>query len=105
MDNIGYKLAIKQNENHTNSNSERNNSENHEIKIPDQTCSIHNSFLNNNYDFFHKYISDYSTDNTCSKLFVHLNNCYSCFCVFSQTMRDYFHKKNEITIIANGVAK
>ena len=105
MENIGYKLASQQSENHSNLNSENNNSKNNKILIPDQTCSMHNSFLINNYDFFYKYIYDESTDNTCSKLYIHLNNCYSCFCVFSQTMRDYFHKKNEITISANGVAK
>ena len=121
MENIGYKLAFLQNSTNSNSfsipdesenNIEQFNQENSKNNlptlshvIPDQICSINDSFLNNNFDFFNNYIYGPPEYKNCLKLFTHLNSCYSCFSIFSQTMRDFFHKKNEIAVNAKGVAK
>ncbi len=105
MGNIGHKLAEIQNGNISFSSNKSIEIENKKKVIPDQSCSIHDSFLNNNFDFFYNYIYGPVEENNCPEIFKHLNSCYSCFRIFSQTMREYIHKKNEITLNANGVAK
>ena len=107
MANIGHKLALLQHESKSNSFFKKTISkknENNQISsiqnIPNQNCSINDSFLNNNFEFFQSYIYGATEDKNCQKIFTHLNSCYSCFSVFSQTMRDFFHQVN-----AKGVAK
>ena len=109
MENIGHKLALMQNETNHDSYLENEESKTNRIpplrNIPDQNCSINNSFLTDNIEFFQRYIYGPTEDNICLKLFTHLNSCYCCFSVFSQTMRDFIHKRYEISVHAKGVAK
>jgi hypothetical protein len=105
MESIGHKLAIIHNENNSESSLTNLEFENDKLKIPDLTCSIHKSFLQNNLEFFYNYIFGSVEDKNCQKIIIHLNNCYSCFCEFSQTMREYFHTRNEVKLNAKGVAK
>lgn len=109
MKKIGHRLALLSTETNSDTDIKENLSPLNQsvpmLNIPEQNCSINNGYLSNNFEFFKKYIYGPTEDHNCHKLFAHLNSCYICFSVFSQTMRDYIHKKNEISVHAKGVAK
>ncbi len=127
MNNIGYKLASLQTEHEITSYLKSDLSEENisnikllreQLKqnnipgklsfplpaIPEYACSGQDIFLKDNHDFFISYILGSPEEKNCLQLFTHLNDCYNCFSIFSQTMRDYFNKKQEIVKNANGVA-
>jgi hypothetical protein len=64
--------------------------------IPEYTCQSSKSFLTNNFKFFIALLLLHSENYSCEKLIKHLNSCYSCFDVFCQVLRDYFHTTNDI---------
>lgn len=123
MNNIGHILALLQNENkNTLKLTDKSVSEIQDLrdqinqktqqgklylswqKIPKHTCSESDIFLDENIDFFLSYLVYSNEEKNCMKLFSHLNKCYCCFNIFSQTMRDYFQKNQEIVESASGAA-
>jgi hypothetical protein len=70
------------------------------INIPNGSCSIDQSFLENNIDFFLLYIgiavSPYYRCIDCDRLIKHLNDCCKCFDVYGNTMREYFIEKEKL---------
>jgi hypothetical protein len=67
-------------------------------KIPEHTCRSDKSYLSNNFQFFIALLVIQSEHYSCERLIKHLNSCYSCFDVFCQVFRDYFHTSNNIII-------
>ena len=61
--------------------------------FPEASCHEETCKLADNYDFFMAYflggLLNNMRENTCHRLFIHLNDCYRCFGVFSDVMRDY----------------
>ena len=57
-------------------------------------CSINQPFLENNEDFFIALFSDTKHDDACIRLYKHMNDCYPCFEIFSQVLRDYYRQEN-----------
>ena len=66
--------------------------------IPEYTCQSSKSFLTNNFKFFIALLIIRSENYSCERLIKHLNSCYSCFDIFCQVLRDYFHTTNDIII-------
>ena len=58
--------------------------------LPTHTCSFDHLFLQNNEDFFIALFSNTKHDEACIRLYKHMNDCYPCFEVFSQVLRDYY---------------
>ena len=65
--------------------------------LPTHTCSFSHLFLQNNEDFFIALFSNTKHDEACIRLYKHMNDCYPCFEVFSQVLRDYYHCGEELT--------
>ena len=67
---------------------------NFDAKIPSQPCMQEKHFLKENRDFFVHHFFFYEKDknhmHTRKKLMKHLNNCYWCFCEYSDIFKDYF---------------
>jgi hypothetical protein len=61
--------------------------------LPDKGCTVDNPFLENNEDYFIALFSNTKYDKACIRLYNHLNNCYHCFEIFSQVLRDYYRNK------------
>jgi hypothetical protein len=61
--------------------------------LPDGGCTSSTPFLENNDDYFIVLFSNTKNDQACINLYNHLNNCYHCFEIFSQVLRDYYHNK------------
>jgi hypothetical protein len=65
------------------------------IKIPQHSCDSSAPFLANNEDFFLMMILLYNREEeingSTDKFIKHLNECYWCFEIYQQVMRDYFH--------------
>jgi hypothetical protein len=61
--------------------------------LPNKGCAGGNPFLENNDDYFIALFSNAKYDEACINLYNHLNNCYHCFEIFSQVLRDYYHHK------------
>ena len=68
--------------------------------IPEEPCHDEKCHLADNEDFFVVYMLMYLpkavNDNYCIGLVKHLNNCYRCFKVYSDVMRDYYHRAKTI---------
>ncbi len=60
--------------------------------LPDRTCLINQPFLADNEDFFIALFSDTKHDEACIRLYKHMNDCYPCFEIFSQVLRDYYRQ-------------
>ena len=77
-----------------------NSSCNNWMKIPEHECQTEKSFLEDNNEFFLSLFlnaqKQVNFDQNCLQLSKHLNNCYSCFEVFCQVMRDYYYKSQEL---------
>ena len=61
--------------------------------LPERGCNSNTPFLENNDDYFIALFSNTKYDKACINLYNHLNNCYHCFEIFSQVLRDYYHHK------------
>ena len=61
--------------------------------IPERGCTSTKPFLEHNDDYFILLFSNNRHDQACISLYNHLNNCYHCFEIFSQVLRDYYHHK------------
>ena len=64
--------------------------------IPEYTCQSTDPYLQNNREFFIALLVMKSGHFCCDQLTRHLNNCFNCFDVFCQVLRDYFHTSNNI---------
>ncbi len=71
-------------------------------ELPTHTCSLDHPFLQNNEDFFIALFSDTKHDEACIRLYKHMNDCYRCFEIFSQILRDYYHHGEELTDFYEG---
>ena len=65
--------------------------------VPVKACIFNHPFLENNEDFFIALFSDTKQEETCIKLYQHLNDCYHCFEIFSQVLRDYYNCGEELS--------
>jgi hypothetical protein len=65
-------------------------------KIPAQSCLHNHPFLENNDDFFIAFFTSSKQENACINLFKHLNDCFHCFEIFSQVLRDYYHSNEQL---------
>ena len=61
-------------------------------QIPNQRCSLRKPYLMDNEDFFLVFFLSDPEKHCCVQLSRHLNKCLGCFEIFSQVMRDYYHK-------------
>jgi hypothetical protein len=59
-------------------------------------------FLSGNEDFFLQVFLNQHKDPVCLELAAHLNRCYACFEIFSQILRDYYHKREELAGLKKG---
>jgi hypothetical protein len=64
--------------------------------LPRGACYSDRPFLKDNEDFFIVLFSDTKQEEACISLFQHLNNCYYCFEIMSQVLRDYYLRKQEL---------
>ena len=64
--------------------------------VPAQSCLYNHPFLESNQDFFIALFSNAKQEETCIKLYHHLNDCYHCFEIFSQVLRDYYNCGEEL---------
>jgi hypothetical protein len=65
-------------------------------KIPECTCQSEHPYLHDNKEFFIALLIIKSGHYCCEQLTRHLNNCFNCFDVFCQVLRDYFHTSNDL---------
>lgn len=69
--------------------------------IPAYACQTEKTYLLNNEEFFiaHFLITteDGKADKYCERLFRHLNDCYTCFELFCEVMRDYYNKLRQLS--------
>jgi hypothetical protein len=65
--------------------------------VPAQSCLYNHPFLENNEDFYIALFSNTKQEETCIKLYQHLNDCYHCFEIFSQVLRDYYYCGEELS--------
>lgn len=71
--------------------------------LPEQSCLSEKPFLESNEDFFIVLFSDIKHEEACIKLYTHMNDCFSCFEIFSQVLRDYYRfGENHYTAHAGG---
>ena len=61
-------------------------------QLPACPCLIDKPFLENNEDFFITLFSDIEHEEVCARLYKHMNDCYPCFEIFSQVLRDYYQQ-------------
>jgi hypothetical protein len=61
--------------------------------LPERGCTSSAPYLENNDDYFIALFSNSKYDEACINLYNHLNNCYHCFEIFSQVLRDYYRHK------------
>jgi hypothetical protein len=70
------------------------------INIPNESCLIENPFMENNIDFFLLYLGIAICPNNkcidCNKLIKHLNDCYRCFDLYCNTIREYLLEKERL---------
>jgi hypothetical protein len=68
--------------------------------IPRNRCVSQKCFLDDNIDFFISYVllseKHYSSDRKFSSLFKHLNDCYGCFEVYTEVIRNYYYTLNDL---------
>lgn len=64
--------------------------------IPEGACYTDKPYLADNTDFFLALFLNESDSAACSKLITHLNNCYSCFEIFTGVVRDYYRQYQQI---------
>jgi len=69
-----------------------------QLEIPTTSCSSRESILNNNDRFFieHTLVAQHQDSKTHDQLTKHLNNCYSCFQLYSQFYKDFYQADQEI---------
>ena len=67
--------------------------------LPTHSCSFDDLFVQNNEDFFIALFSNTKHDEACIRLYKHMNDCYPCFEIFSQVLRDYYHCSEELASI------
>jgi len=71
------------------------------ILIPKGSCLLDQPFLEDNIDFFILYLKIGRTNGIkgfdCVKLIQHLNDCYRCFDIYSNTLQEYFIEKEQLT--------
>ena len=63
-------------------------------KIPHCSCPSDKPFLTENMDFFISFLLigiDEADEKSHAKLTKHLNDCFWCFELFTDVVRDYFH--------------
>jgi len=64
--------------------------------VPDSRCNPESRLVGNK-EFFTAYLLEYRSNDEhqqhCKKLSRHLNDCFQCFEVFSDVVRDYLHNK------------
>ena len=69
--------------------------------IPAYACQTEKTYLLNNEEFFiaHFLITteDGKADKYCERLSRHLNDCYTCFELFCDVMRDYYSKFRQLS--------
>jgi hypothetical protein len=71
--------------------------------LPLHQCKTKTAYLHDNEDFFLALFSFDSSDNNkyiskhCFRLSKHLNDCYRCFEIFSNVMRDYYFKFQDLS--------
>lgn len=69
--------------------------------LPDNCCQTERPHLADNLDLFIARflitpVDEHSSRN-CQRLTKHLNDCFMCFKEFSEVLRDYFHKSQELS--------
>jgi hypothetical protein len=64
--------------------------------IPNTTCPMENPFFSGNEDLFLDLFLNHHRDPVCHRLTSHLNSCFACFEIFTQVLRDYYHKMEEL---------
>ena len=66
--------------------------------IPRHSCISTECFLDDNTDFFISYVllseKQNNNDRKLSSLFKHLNDCFGCFEVYTEVMRNYYFTLN-----------
>ncbi len=69
--------------------------------IPAYACQTEAAYLLNNEEFFiaHFLITNQNSkaDKYCERLYRHLNDCYTCFELFCEVMRDYYNKLRQLS--------
>lgn len=68
--------------------------------IPENSCNSELNFLHENPDFFLTLLffqnKMKNINDRCERISNHLNSCYRCFEDFSQVMRNYYYKHQEL---------
>lgn len=71
------------------------------LSLPEHACNTQNFFLCDNEDFFIMRLivfpEEKKKSKLCWNLTRHLNDCFNCFIEFTEVMRDYYHKINELS--------
>jgi hypothetical protein len=71
-----------------------------EIDIPNGSCYIDKPFLENNIEFFLRYLKIANISNSgyidCNRFIKHLNDCYRCFDIYCDIMREYLLEKEQL---------
>jgi len=71
-------------------------------RLPGQPCFIGQPFLEGNEDFFIALFSEVKHDEACIRLYKHMNDCYACFEIFSQVLRDYYQHGENLQALQKG---
>jgi hypothetical protein len=69
-------------------------------RLPGQPCLIDRPFLEGNEDFFIALFSNTKHDEACIRLYKHMNDCYPCFEIFSQVLRDYYQQGEALRTVS-----
>ena len=62
--------------------------------IPENRCECTNQFLSGNVDFFLSFVlldDDLKLEKFSPRFIKHLNNCFWCFDIFTNVMREYYY--------------
>jgi len=70
--------------------------------IPENGCYLDQLYLDNNPDFFLNLFLNGPQNGVCVKLTQHLNNCFGCFQVFTEVIRDYYQQSHSIKAESQG---
>ncbi len=76
-----------------------------ERSIPTTSCTGEECTLENHEDFFIAYLMECfppyvkNEDNLCARLIRHLNDCYPCFCIYANVMRDFYHEIGQVGLV------
>lgn len=69
--------------------------------IPEYPCQTVKPFLENHSEFFLQLILSsqrgHDIDLDCNRLTKHLNDCYKCFQIFCNTMREYYNSLQQLS--------